>query len=222
MLRDQRGTTMTELLVGLTVGTTVMVGLTTLVVITFQNTARVSARVDGTQRARLAMNRIVDQMHSACLAPKAPPIREGSSGTEMRFIHARGSSSAPTPTLTKITYANNELTQYDYAWQSGLSPTTWVFGTTPSKVIPLVDQITPASSTKPIFSYYSSSSGSTGQLTPLTAFEASRTIHVTIVFKTAPRHGSGDDAVPARIQGGGTFRLTAASYRTEVPSLPCQ
>lgn len=221
--RDERGTTLAELVVGMGIGMVVMLSLTTLIVVTLHSSTRVSARVDATQRARLALNRVIDQLHSACLVPKVAPILEKSTGTELRFVHAAGAAVSPTPTLSVITYSAGTLSQTDYAWKEGAAP-FWVFQTTPTSTTQLMDQIAPASATKPVFSYYASTGGGLGTplATPLSALDAVRTIHVSVVFKTAPPH-SGGEADPARIQGGATLRLTAApSYKQEVQSLPCQ
>lgn len=222
--RDESGTTLAELVVGMGIGMVVMLSLTTLIVVTLHSSTRVSARVDATQRARLALNRVVDQLHSACLVPKVAPILEKSTGTELRFVHAEGAAVVPTPTLSVVTFSNGTLNQTDYAWKEGAAP-FWVFQTTPTQTTQLMDQLTPASATKPIFSYYASTGGGLGTplTTPLSTLDATRTIHVSIVFKTAPQRGSGDEATPTRIQGGATLRLTAApSYKQEVQSLPCQ
>lgn len=222
---DQRGATMMELLVSMAAGMTVMVGLTTLVLVTFQTTSRVSARVDATQQARLAMTRVIDQLHSACIAPKVPPIRQSSSGSELRFVHASGAAVVPVPVLSVISFdaAKGTLSQADYQWQSGNAP-FWVFQATPSRNVLLTDRIS-AIGSKPVFSYYGYASGAvsaTPQLTPLSELDASRTIHVSAVFKTSSRLDNGEDATPARIQGGATLRLTASSYNPNAPSLPCQ
>lgn len=223
LARDQRGTTINELVVGMAAGVVVLMGLSTLVIITVANTTRVSARVDATQQSRLSLNRVIDQLHSACIAPKVPPIRSGSSGTELRFVHATGSSVSPVPTLSVISASGSTLTQTDYSWKSG-NPPFWVFNTTPTRSFQLANRITPIGS-KPIFSYYGYASGAispTPLLTPLSEIDASRTIHVTVSFMTAARKGKADEATPARMQGSATLRLSASSYNPAAPSLPCQ
>lgn len=225
LLSDERGTTLAEMLVGLMVGTVVMAGVSTLVVVTLHTTTKVSARVDSTQRARLTLNRIVDQLHSACVAPKVAPVRKDSSGDELKFVHASGSAAVPTPTETRLKLSGTSLIQTDYPYEKG-SPPTWSFSTTPSRTVVLLDHVGPISPTKPVFSYYSSSASSTKEIllgTPLSLLDASHTIHVGIAFLAHPRSGqSAEDATPARMRGGATFRLSAVSYNEAAPSLPCQ
>jgi Tfp pilus assembly protein PilW len=225
LLRDERGTTLPELMIGLSTGLVVMVGLTTLTMTTLHTTARVSTRVDATQRSRLTLTRVVDQLHSACIAPKVPPIRKESTGSSMRFIHANGSAVSPVPTLSVITLSGTTLTQYDYSWKEGTAP-FWIFNSTPSKTIPLMTHVTQMTPTRPVFTYYGSAAGAispTPLVTPLSEIDASRTIHVSIGLKTAPTDGpNSNDFTPSRIQGSATLRLTAPSYNKEAPSLPCQ
>ncbi|MDX6622231.1 MAG: hypothetical protein QOE75_163 [Solirubrobacterales bacterium] len=221
LIKDERGATLIELVVGMFAGLVVMAALITLIMVTIGTTSRVSARVHATQEARLTLNKVIDQLHSACIAPKIPPIREGSSATELRFVHATGSAVSPTPTETRITYANGELTQRDYSWVKGVAP-LWEFQTTPSRTVLLNDGIGPIGN-KPVFTYYRSSGGTPAQLeAPLTGAEPNETIHVTVAFSATPNDDNGEDATPARIQGSATLRLTGILYSTTAPSYPCQ
>jgi len=221
--RDERGTTLTELVVGMGAAVVVLLSLSILVVITLGHTTRVSARVDATQQARLSLNRVIDQLHSACIAPKVPPIRKESTDTELRFIHATGADVSPTPTLSVIAFSGSSLIQSDYEWKEGSAP-FWIFKTTPSRTVQLTDQVAPIAG-RPIFSYYGYASGAisaTPLPTPLSELDASRTIHVTAALMANARKGKAEDATPARIQGSATLRLSASSYNPLAPSLPCQ
>ena len=223
-LRDnQRGTTLVELVVGVAAGLTILAGLSILILATLNTTTRVSARVHATQDARIALTRVIDQLHSACIAPKVPPIRKDSSATELRFVHARGAAVMPTPTFTTITYSSGSLVQRDYEWKEGAAP-FWSFKTTPNRTVVISDRVAPIGG-KPIFSYYGYLSGavSTTPLTvPLSEVDAMNAIQVTVAFMTKPRKGRPEDAAPARIQGSASLRLTASSYNPKAPSMPCQ
>lgn len=221
LAREERGVTLIELVVGMFAGLVVMAALITLIMLTLGTTSRVSARVHATQEARLTLNKVIDQLHSACIAPKIPPIRENSSASELRFVHATGSDVSPTPTETRITYAEGKLTQRDYAWVKGVAP-LWEFQTAPNRTVLLNDGISQIGS-KPVFTYYRSSGGTPAQLeAPLTGAEPNETIHVTVAFSATPNDDNGEAATPARIQGSATLRLTAILYSTTAPSYPCQ
>jgi Tfp pilus assembly protein PilW len=226
LLADEKGTTMAELLVGMAAGMIILAGLTTLVVLTLHSTARTSARVDATSRARLALDRLVDELHSACVAPKAAPIRGGSTGTKLVFVHATGAAAAPVPILSVVALTGTSLVQADYAWKEGSSP-FWVFEEKkPVKEFTLLTNVSQITATKPVFSYYASAASATSEIalgTPLIQTDAERTIHVDVAFMASPSRGvATEQATPARMRGGATFRLSAVSYNEAAPALPCQ
>jgi len=226
LIRDERGTTLPELMVGLSAGLVVFVGLTTLIVVTLHTTTRVSARVDATQRARIAITKVVDQLHSACIAPKVPPIRAGSTDTALAFVRAPGGAVSPVPILTVITLSGTTLSQSDYAYAGGNAP-LWEFDESePASTRQLMTHVSPTSPSNPVFSYYASSNGAvsaTPLAQPLSTTGASQTIFVKVAFQVAPTGGpNAEAATPARIQGGATLRLTSASFNKAAPSAPCQ
>lgn len=224
LARDERGTTLIELMVGLATGLIILAGLTTLILVTLNTTSRVSARVNATQNARITLTRVMDQLHSACIAPKVPPIRAGSSANELQFVHATGSAVSPVPILTKVTYSAGTLTQRDYSWKSGTAP-LWTFNeATPTRTVLLTNRIAPITG-KAVFSYFGNEGGSLIALssTPtLGEINASKAIQVTMAFKALPQTGKDVDATPARIQGSASLRLTATSYSPTAPAMPCQ
>lgn len=222
MARDERGTTLTELLVGMFAGLVVLSALVTLIMLTLNTSSRVSARVHATQEARVTLTKIVNQLHSACIAPKIAPLKEPSNANELTFVHATGSAVSPTPVKTKITYSNGTLIQRDYSWKAGSAP-LWEFNdSTPSREVILNDGISPIGS-KPIFTYYRSTGGTPSPMaTPVSGGALNEAIQVTVAFMAAPNDDNGEDATPARIQGSATFRLTAITYSTTAPSYPCQ
>jgi hypothetical protein len=225
-IRDETGTTLAELVIGMAMAMTVLAALTTLIISTLHTTARVSARVDAAQQARLAVTKIVDQLHSACVAPKISPVREGSTGTEIRFVHATGAAVTPTPTLTAFRLNGETLERSDYAWQSGTAP-NWVFDETePTATTTLAQHVAPVAPGAPVFTYYAYANGGlTGPLaTGLDSFDALRTVQVSVAIEVGPSTGGdrGEAATPAEVQGGATFRLTPPSFKNEAPSYPCQ
>ncbi len=226
LLRDERGTTLPELMVGLGTGLVILAGLTTLIVVTLHTTTRVSARVDATQRARIAVTKVLDQLHSACIAPKVPPIRAGSSDTALAFVHAPGDAVSPTPILTVISLSDTTLSQSDYAYLGGTAP-LWEFDESePASTRQLMTHVSPISGGQPVFSYFASSNGAvsgTPLAEPLNTTSASQTIYVKVGLQVAPTGGpNAEAATPARIQGGATLRLTSVSFNKAAPSSPCQ
>ena len=55
-IADERGDTLIELMVGLAAGLVVLATLTMVILVTLEGSAKVSARVDATQRARVVLD----------------------------------------------------------------------------------------------------------------------------------------------------------------------
>jgi Tfp pilus assembly protein PilW len=226
-LKCERGTTLVELLVATTAGIVVMATLSLLIIVVLHGSARVSARVDATQRGRIAVTRIVEQLHSACLAPKVAPVLKESSGTALKFIHSvgsQGSAVAPVPTRTKIEYSSGTLYQYDEAG-TGAYPNTTYATATKTTLATTVAPIPPSSA---IFTYFGSTSGGpVGEVVPgvggLTEIQAAGVIEVRVGLSASPTSTPvKDSAAAASIKDGVVLRLTAPSYNEKATAPPCQ
>lgn len=220
---------MIEVLVSTGTGIVVLGALTMVILVSMHANARVTARVDATQRARLVVTKIMQQLHSACVAPKLAPIQPGSTGTSMKFIHAppsQGSAVAPMPTMTEISLSGGTLTQSDRPATGGSYP-NWTYSSTPTTTELLTD-VGPIPPSASIFSYYASSNGAlspTPQTTPLEATATPLTIQVRIALNAEPTRGTtpvADADASANVRAGATLRLTPPSFNEAAPALPCQ
>jgi Tfp pilus assembly protein PilW len=69
--QDEEGTSMVEVMVGLAMGMVVLAGLAMLLIVVMRGNARISARSEASDNARVTMTRIMEELHSACApAPK--------------------------------------------------------------------------------------------------------------------------------------------------------
>jgi hypothetical protein len=224
-LGDERGTTLTELMVGVAAGMTVILTLSMVIISVLHGTARVSARVEGTQQARIAMTRIMEQLHTACIAPELAPVQEKSDGTTLRFVHGSGSQVSPTPILSAITLSGGTLTQTDYSVSGGTAP-KWTFNSTPYATRQLLTDVSPVPPSSSIFNYYAYSNGtlSTTPLeTPLGSLGAAQTIQVRVALTVTPRGTAvPDEGAAASIQNSASLRLTPPSFNEKVTALPCR
>lgn len=222
-LRDERGTTLVELMVATASGMVIMFAITTVIVVALHSSARVSARVDATQRGRIVIARIMEQLHSACVLPEIAPIQEKSTGTKLRFVHQTGSGVALTPTLSVINLENGTLTQSDYKATAGPLP-SWVFETSPFEARTLLTKVAPISPSSSIFSYYTYSSGALVQQTgELSSTVAKQILNVRIALTASPTSTPiADGGAASSIQDSATFRLTPPSFNENAISLPCQ
>ncbi len=226
--QDEGGTTLVEVIVGTAVGMVVLYALTMVILTTIHGSARVSARVHATQNARIALTNLMEELHSACLAPKITPIQAGSTGTSLDFVHGsptEGSAPAPKPIRTVVTLNQGTLSKSDYAWASGATPQEWTFSNTPTvrQLASNVGAVPPSSS---IFTYYVYEKGNLvpiQQGTTLTTEAAASTVQVRVALAVSPSSTPIDDEnAPASIQNSATLRLTPPSFNESAPSPPCQ
>lgn len=227
-ISDESGTTLVELMVGTAVGMVVLYALTMAILTTMHGSARVSARVHATQNARVALTNIMEELHSACLAPKITPVQPASTGTLLSFVHAAktdGAAAAPNPVLTKIFLEGSTLKKSDQAWVSGAAQKEWVWSPTVT-TRQLATNVGPVPPSNSIFSYYAYDKGvlsATPQTPPIDATEAASTIQIRVALAVAPSSTPvHDDNAPASVQNSATLRLTPPSFNESAPSPPCQ
>jgi hypothetical protein len=223
LVSDQSGFTLVEQLVALGAALVVLFGLTTVIMTTLHQSARVNDRVDATQRARLTLYQVIDGLHSACVAPHIAPVQAGSTGTSLRFLHQTGSEVAPTPVLSQIDLNNGTLTESVYPATGGSIP-SWTFASTPSSTRQLMTGV--ASSPAP-FRYYAYSNGQIAATplpaSPLQAADAARTVQVTVALKVSPsKPGTADPNAAASVQDTALLRFSPAAFSTNANNLPCQ
>jgi Tfp pilus assembly protein PilW len=217
--------TLVELVVAMSAGVIVMAGVTLAMIVTMRETNRVASHVDANQRARVAMTKIINQLHSACVAPQISPVREDSTGTMLSFLHQSGSAVALTPVLSRITLSGTTLTQSDYPATGGAAP-NWTFATTASSTVELLSGVSPISASVPVFRYFAYSNGKVSA-TPLAAnplgANAASTVQVNVAFKAAPgKTVAGDANAQTEIQNAALLRLTPPGYSSTTSNLPCQ
>lgn len=224
-LADERGTTLAELVIGTAVSMVVLSALVMLVITSIHASARVTARVHATQNARLALVSIIEQLHSACVVPKIPPVQAGSTGTLLSFSHApatEGASASVQPVLSTIALSGTSLIQTDYPSLGGTPPT---FSKTATRTLTLVSNVSPTAPSPAIFSYFSYSKGKLVEIPQKTlgATEASTVIQVKVAFTGfPPRTGTADSNVGASVANSAMLRLTPPSFQEGAAALPCQ
>ncbi|HEY2768810.1 MAG TPA: type II secretion system protein [Solirubrobacteraceae bacterium] len=207
--RDERGITLIEVLVSLAAGSIICVALVATLTFTTKQQARLSSAVQANQLSRTTMTKIVDELHSACLAPEFTPIQKGSSGTSLSFINAYSeapviSESKPEAYKQIIEWkeSTGKLVNYTYPSNGGNWPKfTFSETATPSGGTVLATNVTQNKSggkAVPMFQYYAyttTSSNSTESAlsmlepkaleAPLSEANAAKSAAVLINFKTA-------------------------------------
>jgi type II secretory pathway component PulJ len=223
---DERGTTLVELMVALMAGLVILSALTMVMLTTMHGTARVAARVEATQRARLALVKLMQELHSSCVSPEIAPVKEKSEGNVLRFVHQTGAGVQPTPILSVVSYSSGTLKQSDYAVSGGTAP-NWTFDEVkPTSTSTLLTKVTPVPPSTSIFSYYRYANGTLStvpQATPLSKTESELTVQVQAALTAEPEKGTTikNAGNSATVQDAATLRLTPPSFNEGSPSKPC-
>jgi prepilin-type N-terminal cleavage/methylation domain-containing protein len=170
-LREERGFTLVELLVAMSLGILVSGIALSLLNFTTADVTRISERVHVDQTARTALEKLMLALHSSCLTAKSDPIRPGSSETKLKFVsensaeneHGEPSAALPTIRLHEVVYTagsgKTEGTLTEKSWASTGIPPSYVFNEkeTPTKRTLLTGLQKTENSKKelvPVFQYY--------------------------------------------------------------------
>lgn len=212
---------MIEVMVGLAMGMVVLAGLAMLLIVTMRGNARISARAEASDNARVTMTRILEELHSGCAKAATAPVLGTS--TERKLVFERGtfgvqSSAGAAPITTEIEYSptNGTLTE-----TSGGSTRILLSDVSLAK-----DPEEPTGFA-PIFRYENPTvtGGSPFPLaneSALGTLNAGRTILVRVAFKASPKSEPVADAGAAtEISNSATLRLTPPTYRGELAK-PCE
>jgi hypothetical protein len=221
-MRDERGFSIAELLVSMGAAMVVMTGVVTLTTTVMHSEARITNRVDAQSRARPAMTRIVQGLHSSCVTSHIAPIRTGSTGTSISFLSKRGSAPSLTPELHTITLSGGALRESVFQANSSTPPGYGGFTTQISGPSPLLTNVVAPGGV--IFRYYDFVTGTgllnTTPLTvPLTDTTSARAAYVTVSFTSSPKPL--DPGSSLFLTSGVDLRLENAGQYPNQDNLPC-
>lgn len=87
-LRDERGFTLMELLVSMLAALVVTGALFAILQVSLRQTTLINDKVQANQLGRTAMTKIVDELHSACIAQGFKPIQKESTASDLIFKNA--------------------------------------------------------------------------------------------------------------------------------------
>ncbi len=232
-LRDERGFSVVELMVSIAAGMVVLLALFGVLDISFTQSARSIDRIESSQRGRTAMEQLVQELHSSCVAATVTPVYAGSGSSTLKFVSQFGSAPVLTPNLHVISIQPDPVKPYNdlvdsvYAATGGTAP-TWTFSSTalPAKVLAEnVSQATVNGALQPYFQYFAYANGvisSTPLTTPLSATDAASAVQVNISFAVGPTDKSSDARRTTNLSDSVVLRYIPASGSSTVANLPCQ
>jgi prepilin-type N-terminal cleavage/methylation domain-containing protein len=229
------GFTLPELLVALAAGVVVIFGATGLIIGALHTTSRVTDRVNAVQEGRSAMEELLQELDSGCLANDVSPVQATTAagispavttdGTHLVFVSGLGDSSVGTPTEHVVSIQNGGLLDVSYANTGGSppalgTPATWTFSATPARRSLLLDHVAQINVSTPLFQFYSYSNASNATANslvgavpvavPLGATTAPAVAQVDISWLVAPSDGLTDVSRVTAMRDSQTFRLTPA------------
>jgi len=215
--QDEEGTSMVEVMVGLAMGMVVLAGLAMLLIVVMRGNARVGARAEASDNARVAMTRIMEELHSACARAATPPILSTSGEKLLAFESAYGVAAGPNaaPVKTEIEYVSGTLTE-----TSGGTKRIMLSN------VSLAKNPTDPTKTVPIFQYENPTvTGGSPFTIPVNgtlSTNAALTITVRVAFRVSPKSEPVADAGAAtEISNNAVLRLTPPTYRGELAK-PCE
>ncbi len=206
-LAGEGGFTLIETLVAASTGIVVCLALFAVIIFSTRQETHLNDVAQATQLGRFAMDKVVNELHSACIAPGFTPIQEKSGGNELRFINAYSEAAAISKTEInehRIVWNEKAETLTDYTYPA-TKEETWPkfkYSETPEekKTVLLASHVTEIESGGekiPIFQYYSynlepsesttaglSTLNTTRLKTPLTTAEAATAASVLVSFNT--------------------------------------
>jgi Tfp pilus assembly protein PilW len=231
--RNQDGFSLPELLVTMMSGIVIFTAIVMMTTTALRNQDRISRRVDASSRVRPVLTRMVQELHSACVAQHVAPIiangtatgQNASTGTQLSFITKSGSSVTPIPEQHVITLAGGTLTESVYSPPlSGSQPGPWTFPATAASTTQLLTNVSaPATG---MFQYYDFVNGAldtTPSTVPLSAADAARTAIVKITLTSSPTRGVSnfDPGSPLVVSNSVDLRLENAGQYPNQENLPC-
>jgi Tfp pilus assembly protein PilW len=228
-IRGEEGFTLVELLVTMMTSLVIMTAIVMMLTTSLRNQDRINRRVDANQRVRPVMTHIIQELHSACIAPRMTPVigdgtSNGSTGTRISFLSKSGSTVTPTPDLHVITLSSGTLSEAVYPATGGSQPGPWTFSSTASSNLQLLTNVSaPAAG---IFQYYDFVNGqvdTSPTAVPLSATDAAKTAIVKVTLSSSPTKGVSafDPNSPLVVSNSADLRLENAGQFPNQDNLPC-
>jgi Tfp pilus assembly protein PilV len=171
---NEDGFTLVELLVAMVTGLVVIFAMFAMLQVTTNQTRLVTDRVQADRLGRQAMTRLVDELHSACIAREAVPVQSTSKSNVLVFYNAY-SEGAELKSTSESKVAAESVYEHEIIYEPGekstgklkekiypstevVPPRKVVFSKTPAKTITIaegISQIEPKAKEKlPVFEYF--------------------------------------------------------------------
>lgn len=231
VLREQSGFTLVELLMTMLASLIVMSAIVMMTTTALRNQDRINRRVDASQRVRPVLTRIMQELHSACVAPRITPVigdgtTNGSTGTRITFLSKGDATVSPTPDLHVISLSGGTLSETVYPATGGAAP-NWTFSGTPVtgwNARPLLTNVSaPAAGLFQYFDFVNGQVDTSPTTVPLSATDAAKAAIVKVTLSSSPTQGVStfDPNSPLVVSDSADLRLENAGQFPNQDNLPC-
>jgi Tfp pilus assembly protein PilW len=195
-LRDERGFTVIELLVGMTISMATVTAAFAMLSFVMRSTSETVARVDATQRARIAMDEMTRSLRSQVCRPAILGAVESGTPTTVTYYvdHSSGTGLLAKHTLTFTATGRGSITHERFDGGGTAAATTW--NASPDTRRVLLDNVT-TTKTTPVLRYYAATADGSEQAlaTPLTTADRSRVARIKIAFTAKANSASGKGSI---------------------------
>jgi predicted RecA/RadA family phage recombinase len=225
-LSGEAGFTLIEALVAMVSGLIVVAAAFAILQVSLRQTTRIADKVSADQRGRMAMEKIMLELHSSCVSNGANPILVGSEGSKLIFESHTGTSEPFFTSGLKHIITLEGTTLVDRYYQS----TTGVEGkwrypaeSEPTKTVTILTNVyAPGSGT--MFEYFKYTKLTAKELAegkhvalnqilavPLSAADAKSAAKVNVNFNAAPDTNNTATGRVIAFNAGAVLRLTPAT-----------
>jgi len=173
--RSEHGFTLVETLMAMVLGVIVTGALFAILEVSLHQSARISDRAQATQMGRTTMTKMVDELHTACIAPRFTPVQEKSGESTLIFrggvgreaVLAKGYQHELVFTAAK---GGTPGTLVDKTYQSnGGEWPNFTFPSSPTSTVKIGEYIYPTpkalkpTENEPVFKYFAYSTTTTSE-----------------------------------------------------------
>lgn len=243
-LRDSGGFTLIELLVAITASIVVIGALYSILEFTTTQSVRITNETSADQLGRTAIAQVLEELHSACIAPSFDPVQTGSTPDELLFVSGYGREAALSrASLNRIVWDPKAQTLTSYVYESNGGE--WPHFTYPALSSPTtrtllasdVTQVRSGGEAEPVFRYYRYATAATGGEvataavstlqstplnTPLSEEAAAEAASVLITFNAAATQAGATLEHSIALRSRVTFALSVPNSETPIHDAPCQ
>jgi prepilin-type N-terminal cleavage/methylation domain-containing protein len=225
LVQDERGFSLTELLMSMVVGSIVLWAMMMLFTHSVAPSMEVGDRVEAQQRGRLAMDRVETVLNSqVCLDTNKPPVIAGDG--QSVTVYADLGDEQFTPQQYRFVYdpAARTLTEQQFDGTGTVPNLT--FPGTPSRSRIVGSGIVPdrvGGVQQPVFRYFKFETDGTVNPnnplpTPLSTADAGKTIRVAVAFQALPERTNKEDPRATTLEGQAVVGSADPAHPTDGPN----